>query len=157
MSNEWVSVLKGILEDKIPEEEASDEEKEKGKHTVLQNTGCIPSHQKCCSQSRLSIWIDTYIMSYSETSLIQHSMGPENNVGLEGCWIMKCLLPYLSMVTVLHIMVGLERMLDYRGFTVHIYKYLVCPEFCLLTGISHLAMTSGLPLPPALQLLGHLC
>ena len=28
---------------------------------------------------------------------------------------MKCLLPYLCMVTVPHIMVGLERMLDYRG------------------------------------------
>ena len=28
---------------------------------------------------------------------------------------MECLLPYLYMVTVLHIMVGLERMLDYRG------------------------------------------
>ena len=52
---------------------------------------------------------------YSETSLIQHSMGPENNVGLGGCWIMECLLPYLSMVTAPHIMVGLERMLDYRG------------------------------------------
>ena len=26
---------------------------------------------------------------------------------------MECLLPYLCMVTVLHIMVGLERMLDY--------------------------------------------
>ena len=28
---------------------------------------------------------------------------------------MECLLPYLSMVTVPHIMVGLERILDYRG------------------------------------------
>ena len=28
---------------------------------------------------------------------------------------MKCLLPYLCMVTVPHIMIGLERMLDYRG------------------------------------------
>ena len=28
---------------------------------------------------------------------------------------MECLLPYLSMVTVPRIMVGLERMLDYRG------------------------------------------
>ena len=42
-------------------------------------------------------------------------MGPENNVGLEGCWTMECLLPYLCMVTVPHIMVGLERMLDYMG------------------------------------------
>ena len=39
---------------------------------------------------------------YSEISLIRHSMGPENNVGLGGCWIMECLLPYLSMVTVLY-------------------------------------------------------
>ena len=45
----------------------------------------------------------TYVVHmYSETSLIQHSMGPENNVGLGGCWIMECLLPYLSMVTVPH-------------------------------------------------------
>ena len=28
---------------------------------------------------------------------------------------MECLLPYLCMVSVSHIMVGLERMLDYRG------------------------------------------
>ena len=53
--------------------------------------------------------------AYSETSLIRHSMGPKNNVGLGGCWIMEYLLPYLCMVTVPHIMVGLERMLDYRG------------------------------------------
>ena len=52
---------------------------------------------------------------YSETSLIRHSMGPEKNVGLGGCWIMECFLPYLCMVTVPHIMVRLERMLDYRG------------------------------------------
>ena len=37
-------------------------------------------------------------VGYSETSLIRHSMGPENNVGLGGCWIMECLLPYLCMV-----------------------------------------------------------
>ena len=49
---------------------------------------------------------------YSETSPIRHSMGPENNVGLGGCWIMECLLTYLGMVIVPHIMVGLERMLD---------------------------------------------
>ena len=28
---------------------------------------------------------------------------------------MECLLPYLCMVTVPHIVVGLERTLDYRG------------------------------------------
>ena len=42
-------------------------------------------------------------------------MGPENNVGLGGCWIMECILPYLRMVTVPHIMVGLERILEYRS------------------------------------------
>ena len=52
---------------------------------------------------------------YSETSLIRHSMGPENNVGLGGCQIMKCLLPYFNMVTAPHQTVGLERMSDYRG------------------------------------------
>ena len=31
---------------------------------------------------------------------------------------MECLLTYLCMVTVPHIMVGLERMLDYRGVRV---------------------------------------
>ena len=59
--------------------------------------------------------VRTLISKYSETSLIRHSMGPENNVGLGGCWIMEYLLPYLRMVTVPHIMVSLERMLDYRG------------------------------------------
>ena len=53
-----------------------------------------------------------YWIYYSETSLIRHSMGPENNVGLGGCWITECLLPYLCMMNVPHIMVGLERMLD---------------------------------------------
>ena len=56
-----------------------------------------------------------YVCYYSETSLNLTLMGPENNVGLGGCWIMEYLLPYLSMATVPHIMVGLERMLDYRG------------------------------------------
>ena len=37
---------------------------------------------------------------------------------------MECLLPYLSMVTVPHIMVGLERMLNYRG--VRLERFTVC-------------------------------
>ena len=61
------------------------------------------------------MYIHTYVHVCGETSLIRHSMGPENNVGLGDCWIMECLVPYLSMVTVPHIMVRLERMLDYRG------------------------------------------
>ena len=70
---------------------------------------------------KVSVWmyVNTmlvqYNIIYSETSLIRHSMGPENNVGLGGCWIIKCLLTYIYMVAVPHIMVGLERMLDYRG------------------------------------------
>ena len=39
-------------------------------------------------------WIDN---EDSETSLIRHSMGPENNVGLGGCWIMEYLF-YLIML-----------------------------------------------------------
>ena len=65
---------------------------------------------------------------YSETSLTRHSMGPENNVGLGGCWIMECLLPYLSMVTVPHIMVRLEKMLDY-GVPLTILKYGDCTSY----------------------------
>ena len=65
-----------------------------------------------------------YVCTYSETSLIRHSMGPENNIGLGRCWIMECLLPYLCMVTVSHIMVGLERMLDYRGVGLARFHYI---------------------------------
>ena len=54
-------------------------------------------------------------------------MGPENNVGLGGCWIMEYLLPYLCMVTVPHKMVGLERMSDWRGFTVQYTGYSTTP------------------------------
>ena len=46
---------------------------------------------------------------------------------------MECLLPYLCMVTVPHIMVRLERMLDYRGvglarfhWYVHFMYHAVC-------------------------------
>ena len=56
-------------------------------------------------------------------------MGPENNennVGLGGCRIMECLLPYLSIVTVPHIMVGLERMLDYRGVGLEWFHCTIC-------------------------------
>ena len=49
-------------------------------------------------------------------SLIRHSMAPENNFGLGGCWIMNYTSYhiYLCMVIVPHRMVGSERMLDYR-------------------------------------------
>ena len=58
-------------------------------------------------------------------------MGPENNVGLGSCWIMECLLPYLCMVTVPHIMVGLERMLDYRG--VRLERFHCTHNICYVT------------------------
>ena len=45
------------------------------------------------------------ILVDSESSLVQHSMGPENNIGLGGCWIKERLLPYFNsnvMMTVPH-------------------------------------------------------
>ena len=70
--------------------------------------------------SILCVYMHTFVLDCCKKRLfkyvcIQHSMGSENNVGLGGCWIMEYLLPYSCMVTVPHIMVGLERMLDYRG------------------------------------------
>ena len=50
---------------------------------------------------------------------------------------MECLLPYLSMVTVPHIMVGLERMLDYRGVrlaTFHCTNSIIMPRNIYMTG-----------------------
>ena len=47
---------------------------------------------------------------------------------------MEYLLPYLSMVTVPHIMVRLERMLDYRGVGLerfHCYNTLLTPRGCI--------------------------
>ena len=54
---------------------------------------------------------------------------------------MECLLPYLCMVTVPHIMIGLERMLDYRGVRLErfhciveciviFYVYGICKYYC---------------------------
>ena len=45
-------------------------------------------------------------------------------IGLGGCWITGWLLLYFNMVTVPHKMVGLERMSDYRGFTVAVWLLL---------------------------------
>jgi hypothetical protein len=55
-------------------------------------------------------------------------MGPENNVGLVGCQITKCLLPYFNVVTVPHEMVGLERMPDYRGVGLERFHYILIPK-----------------------------
>ena len=74
--------------------------------------------------------IQCNVLVYSETSLIRHSMGSENNVGLGGCLIMECLLPYFNMVTVPHKMVRLERMLDDRGVGLEIFHCTIytCPS-----------------------------
>ena len=39
---------------------------------------------------------------------------------------MECLLPYICMVTVPHIMVGLERMLDYKGVGLARFHCMYC-------------------------------
>ena len=59
---------------------------------------------------------------------------------------MECLLPYLRMVTVPHIMVGLERMLDYRGVRlarfhcIHILLHLVIHYHPLNYSVIHMHM-----------------
>ena len=42
---------------------------------------------------------------------------------------MECLLPYLCMVTVPHIMVRLERMLDYRGVGLVRFHCIIMPIY----------------------------
>ena len=59
-------------------------------------------------------------------------MGPENNVGLGGCWITECLLPCLCMVTVPHVMVRLERMLDYRGVRLERFHCICIKNYLLI-------------------------
>ena len=66
-------------------------------------------------------------------------MGSENNVGLGVCWIIECLLPFLCMVTVPHIMVGLERMLDYRDVGLERFY---CTLKCGRCSILHVCMLS---------------
>ena len=61
---------------------------------------------------------------------------------------MECLLPYLSMVTVPHIMVGLERMLDYRGVGLEMFHcicthstrvYFPCSQYiCVCTVVAYI-------------------
>ena len=46
---------------------------------------------------------------------------------------MECLLPYLCMVTVPHIMVGLERMLDYRGVGLERFHYSMLGNYLIIT------------------------
>ena len=80
-------------------------------------------------------------------------MGPENNVGLGG-WIIKCLLPYLCMVTVSHVMVGLERMLDYIG--VGLARF-----YCIFKGLYKLTISASIifavPVLMSIQSTGFHC
>ena len=55
---------------------------------------------------------------------------------------MECLLPYLCMVTVPHIMVGLERMLDYRGVGLVRFHCTHCTMFIGRTRLNYV-LTSG--------------
>ena len=59
-------------------------------------------------------------------------MGPENNVGLGGCWIIwsASYHTYVCMMTVPHIMIGLERMLDYRGVGLARF-HCICMYICM--------------------------
>ena len=53
---------------------------------------------------------------------------------------MECLLPYLSMLTVPHIMIELERMLDYRGVRLegfHCIIIILWRMGSFVTGIKH--------------------
>ena len=43
-----------------------------------------------------------------------------------GCWIIQCFLVQSNMVTVPHNMVGLERMLDYRGVRLQRFHCILC-------------------------------
>ena len=61
-------------------------------------------------------------MLYSETSIIRHSMGLKLDVRLQRLSDYPVLLNTVNMVTEPHKMVGLERMLDYRGSTVLMYE-----------------------------------
>ena len=55
----------------------------------------------------VGLWSASYHTEYGDCTSYNGRI--RENVGLGGCLIMECLLPYLSMVTVPHIMVGLER------------------------------------------------
>ena len=46
---------------------------------------------------------------------------------------MECLLPYLCMATVPHIMVGLKRMFDYRGVGLERFHCTLYQQYSVLT------------------------
>ena len=123
----------------------------------IQASASMYTHVCVCNMQFYQLILCTYIRIYSETSLIRHSMGPENNFGLGGCWIMECLLPYLCMVTVPHIMVGLERMLDYRGVGLERFHCII--QYDILTYIIYIRTVAYLdtPLLQISVLSAHLC
>ena len=55
---------------------------------------------------------------------------------------MECLLPYLSMVTVPHIMVGLEKMLDYRDVGLERF-HCICICTLVITLLTHSASSGN--------------
>ena len=55
---------------------------------------------------------------------------------------MECLLPYLCMVTVSHIMVGLERTLDYRGVGLARFHCTTIPPVQQLSPILFIDLTN---------------
>ena len=72
---------------------------------IRSESGQLSQISKELQNSNMVTPVVLHIHTYSETSLFRHSIEPENNVGLGGCWIMESLLPYLRIETVLHIMV----------------------------------------------------
>ena len=53
----------------------------------------------------------------------------------------ECILPYLCMVTVPHILVGLERMLDYRGVGLVRFRSLCVVQIRIFTPSVHWRIT----------------
>ena len=58
---------------------------------------------------------------------------------------MECLLPYLSILTVPHIIVRLERMLDYRGVGLARFH---CIIIVCVNMSTYSCLTHGIPLVP---------
>ena len=68
---------------------------------------------------------------------------------------MECLLPYLCMVTLPHIMVELERMLDYRGVRLARFH---CIQYYMQHAYTHYTNNEVViqrTCSPTIRLLGH--
>ena len=78
-----------------------------------------------------------YAREYSETSLIRHSMGLETNIGLGGFWITEGLSAYFDMVTVLHQVVRLAEISDYRGAGLQRFHFMYLPVLKICACLSY--------------------